>query len=189
MKAATGQGGAVRRRDLLVAVLAPLAVSNLAMAQARPPALKTRSISTTHFRIEIPEKDWRLMPGGLNTLGVLAQKDGAAAIVIEHEMLQIALKPEEVDATFVEIESTTIKERETAGSGFIARIDPNGSRRAVIDFQRRAAAGTEQVRVVVLVHGKHLYRLIAVALQSQFARYEQVFQSVAASFTPLDPAS
>ena len=53
----------------------------------------------------------------------------------------------------------------------------------------RLAAGTEQVRVVVLVHGKHLYRLIAVALQSQFARYEQVFQSVAASFTPLDPAS
>jgi predicted Zn-dependent protease len=56
----------------------------------------------------------------------------------------------------------------------------------VVDFQRRARDGAEQVRVFVLVEGKHLYRLICVAPASQFSKYAPVFQVVCGSFTPLD---
>jgi hypothetical protein len=167
-------------------MLAPLVASRVVAAQSRP-AVRTKPVSTVHFRVDMPQKDWRLLPGGINTLGSLAHKDGTAAIVIEHEPLQIALKPEEVDATFVDLETTTIKEREITGTGFTSRVDRSGSPRAVIDFQRRSPGGPEQVRVFVLVNGKHLYRIACVAPASQFSRYEPVFQVVSSSFTPLDP--
>jgi hypothetical protein len=188
VKAAKVSARGLRRRDLLAVMLAPAAVATAALAQSRPQTVKTRPVSTVHFRIDAPEKDWRLLPGGINTLGALSHKDGAAVIVIEHEMLQIALKPEEVDGTFIEIEAATIKERQITGTGFTSRVDTR-AHRAVIDFQRRSPGGAEQVRVIVLVNGKHLYRLVCVAPAKQFARFEPVFQTVAASFTPLDPTA
>lgn len=172
----------LRRRELLAALLVPIVAPRLS-AQS---AVRTRTVSTTHFRIGVPEKDWRLVSAGLNTLGSIVHKDGAAAIVIEHELLQIALAPEEVNATFVEFELATIKEREATGSGFTARVDPAARRRAIVEFQRKAPDGAEQLKVFVVVQGKHLYRLVCVAPASQFVRYAQVFQTVCDSFTPLD---
>ena len=182
MKAVRTSAFRLRRRDLLATVLAPVMASTLVNAQS---AVRTRPVSTAHFRVGVPEKDWRLLPAGLNTLGSIVHKDGAAAIVIEHELLQIALRPEEVDATFVEFELATIKERETTGTGFTSRIDPGGRRRAVVDFQRGGRDGAEQVRVFVVVEGKHLYRLVCVAPVSQFARQTPVFQAVCDSFAPI----
>ena len=178
-----------RRRDLLMTLLAPMLVPGVALAQSRS-AVKTRSQSTVHFRVDVPEKDWRLVSGGINTLGIIVHKDGAAAVLVEHEALQIALKPEEVDATFADLEASTIKERELTGTGFTSRVDKGGAtQRAVVDFQRRASAGLEQVRLFVLVNGKHLYRLVCVAPAAQFKNFEPAFQAVASSFTPLDPPS
>jgi hypothetical protein len=177
----------LRRRDLLATMLAPMVASSSIFAQ--PKAVRMRPVSTVHFRIGVPEKDWRLQSGGLNTLGSVVHKDGAAAIVIEHELLQIALAPEEVDATFVEFELATIKERATTGTGFTSRIDPSARRRAIIDFQRRGRDGAEQVRVFVVVEGKHLYRLVCSAPAGKFARHAPVFEAVCASFTPLDSPS
>ena len=182
MKAAIEGAFRLRRRDLLGAMLAPLLAARAVLAQS---PVRMRPASTTHFRIGVPEKDWRLLSAGLDTLGGVVHKDGAAAIIIEHELLQIALAPEEVDATFVELELATIKERETTGSGFTSRLDAAGRRRAVVDFQRRGGDGAEQVRVFVVVEGKHLYRLVCVAPASQFARHAAVFQAVCGSFTPL----
>jgi hypothetical protein len=182
VKAVTTSAFRLRRRDLLATVLAPVMASTLVSAQS---VVRTRPVSTAHFRVGVPDKDWRLLPAGLNTLGSIVHKDGAAAIFIEHELLQIALAPEEVDATFVEFELATIKEREPRGSGFTSRVDPAGRRRAVVDFQRAGRDGAEQVRIFVVVEGKHLYRLVCVAPVSQFARQAQVFQTVCDSFTPL----
>jgi hypothetical protein len=186
VRAARTSAFRLRRRDLLAAMLAPVITSRLVSGQS---AVRTRPVSTAHFRVGMPEKDWRLLPAGLNTLGSVVHKDGAAAIVIEHELLQIALAAEEVDATFVEFEVAAIKERETAGSGFTARVDPSGRKRAIVDFQRRGSDGAEQVKVFVVVQGKHLYRLVCVAPAGQFARHAPVFQAVCDSFTPLDAPS
>lgn len=184
MKAVTTSVLRLRRRDLLAAMLVPAIGSRAVLAQSRS-AVRTRPMSTAHFRIDVPEKDWRLLSGGLNTLGIIVHKDHAAEIVIEHELLQIALAPEEVNATFVEFELATIRERETTGSGFTSRVDQAGRRRAIVDFQRRGRDGQEQVRVFVVVEGKHLYRLVCVATAGQFARYAPIFQAVCGSFTPL----
>jgi hypothetical protein len=177
-----------RRRDLLMTMLAPLLLPGAALAQSKPPVVRTKSASTVHFRVDVPEKDWRLVSGGINTLGIIVHKDGAAAVLVEHEALQIALKPEEVDATFADLEASTIKERETTGTGFTSRVEKGGAtQRAVVDFQRRSPSGLEQVRLFVLVNGKHLYRLVCVAPAAQFKTFEPAFQAVASSFTPLDP--
>ena len=108
-------------------------------------------------------------PAGINTLGCLVHKDGAAAIVIEHELLQIALTPEEIDATFVELELATIKEREADRHRFRRRArSRSGRRRAVVDFQRRGAvAARSRCGCSSLVQGKHLYRLVCVAPASR----------------------
>ncbi|MEO7155936.1 MAG: hypothetical protein ABI039_00155 [Vicinamibacterales bacterium] len=188
MKAATEKALRLRRRDLLATMLAPVVLSGSATAQSGGAAVRTRPATTTHFRIELPEKDWRLLPAGVNTLGCLVHKDDVAAIVIEHELLQITLAPDEVDTNFAELEMATIREREVTGTGFSQRLDQTGRRRVVVDFQRRASAGPEQVRVFVLVQGQHLYRLVCASPANQFSRYAQVFQVVCASFTPLDAA-
>jgi hypothetical protein len=186
VKAATTSAFRLRRRDLLAIALAPMTAARAVGAQSGASAVRTRPVSTTRFRLGLPEKDWRLLSAGLNTLGSVVHKDGAAAIVIEHELLQIALKPEEVDANFTELEVAMIKERETTGSGFQSRLNPAGRRRAIVDFQRRGSNGPEQVRVFVMVEGKHLYRLVCVAPANQFARYAPIFDAVGGSFTPLD---
>jgi hypothetical protein len=172
----------LRRRDLLASMLVPVASA----AVAAQSAVRTRTTATTHFRIEVPEKDWRLLSAGINTLACLIHKDDTASIVIEYELLQIALRPEEVDANFADLEMTTIREREMSSTGFTSRVDTAGRRRAVVDFQRRAPGGAEQVRVFVVVQGKQLYRLVCVAPASQFAKFAPVFQTVCGSFTPLD---
>jgi hypothetical protein len=181
--AATISAFRLRRRDLLATILAPVIASRVVSGQS---AVRTRVLSTAHFRVAVPEKDWRLLSAGLNTFGSIVHKDGAAAIVIEHELLQIALAPEEINATFLEFEVSTVKERETTGSGVTGRVDPAGRRRAIIDFQRRGNDGAEQVRVVVVVQGKHLYRLVCVAPAAQFARYAPTFQAVCDSFASID---
>ena len=61
-----------------------------------------------------------------------------------------------------------------------------GLRRSVIVDYRRGAGGAEQVRVFVLLHGRHLYRLVCVAPSGQIARYEPTFQTVCGSFAPSD---
>jgi len=188
VNAASVNRNRLRRRDLLATMLAPVLLSGSAAAQSGGATVRTRPVTTAHFRINLPENDWRLLPAGINTLGCLVHKDSTAAIVIEHELLQISLAPEEVDANFAELEMATIREREMTGTGFARRLDQTGRRRAVVDFQRRAPGGTEQVRVFVLVQGKHLYRLVCASQASQFTRYEAVFQVVCGSFTPLDAA-
>ena len=179
-------GFSLPRRRLLGAMLAPLVVSTTAAAQSGAQTVRTRSASTPRFRINIPEKDWRLLPGGICTHGCLVHKDNAVAIVIEHELLQIALSADEFDRNFSELELAAIREREPSVSQFAARIEQVGTRRAVIVDYRRGAGGGEQVRVFVLIHGRHLYRLVCVAPSGQFTRFEPTFQVVCGSFTPSD---
>ncbi len=173
------------RRRLLGALVAPLVVSTAPAAQSGGQAVRTRSVSTPRFRLDIPEKDWRLLPGGVCTHGCLAHKDNAVAIVIEHELMQIALTADEIDQNFADLELAAVRERETTGTAFVARLGQAGPRRAVVVDYRR---GGEQVRVYVLLHGRHLYRLVCVAPSGQFTRYEPTFQVVCGSFTPLDAA-
>lgn len=150
--------------------------------------IKARPVSTTRFRVDLPDKDWRVVPGGVNTLATLTHREEPVAIVVEYEQLRIALTADEVDATFAELEASAIKEREPNATGLASTIVQAGRRKmVVVTYQRRGTAGPEQVRVVVLVQGQNLYRLVCSAPAKEFPRYAPVFQLVAESFTPLNP--
>ncbi|MEP7117768.1 MAG: hypothetical protein ABI880_09305 [Acidobacteriota bacterium] len=180
------------RRHLLLALVASLAVIPPVAAQkpvpgARPGAGAKAEAPAPNFLIDVPPKDWRLLPGGLRTLGYVAHKDGTAVLVIESEQLQIALNSDEIDGNFADLELADLKEREAGGSAFTSQIAQVGRRRMVmVDYQRRG--GVEHVRVYVVVQGRTLYRLVCVAPAAQFARYSPIFQVMSASFTALDAA-
>ena len=174
------------RRRLLAAMVAPLVAPAAATAQGAS-SVKSRSASTALFRVDLPEKDWRLVPGGVNTLGLVAHDDAPVAIVIEHELLNIALTTDEIDSAYAELEVGTIKERVAGATEVAGAVAQVGRRRmVVVDCQRRGVSGPERVRVFVLLQGRHLYRLVCTAPASQFARYLPVFQLVSTSFVPYD---
>ncbi len=177
----------LRRRDLLATLVGSVVVSASVGAQSRGgTGVRTRPASTPRFRLDLPEKDWRLVAGGVSTMGSLVHKDDGVAMVIEHSLLQIALTPEELDDTFVELEVAELKDRESTGTAFTGQIGQVGTRRVVtIDYQRRGARGADQVRVFVLLQGRHMYRLVCVAPSDQFARHLPAFQAMCGSFTPL----
>lgn len=176
------------RRRLLKTMVASLAVAAPGLAPRDAAAQqRVKPLLAARFRVDAPEKDWRLVPAGINTPGGIVHKDGRAAVIIEHELLQIDLRAEEIDGNFAELELATIKERERDGSGFASRVAQVGRRRAVVvDYKRRSPAGEEQVRVFEVTEGRHLYRLVAVAPSAQFAKYSATFDVVCQSFTPLD---
>ncbi len=187
MTAHRRSGIVLARRRLLGAVAGAFVPA--ALAAQSPGAPRTRPASTPKFSIDLPEKDWRLLPGGLQLLGCVVHKDGAAVLVIEHELLQIALTSDEIDGNFAELELGELKEREPAGSAFTSQIAQVGRRRMVtVDFERRGSSGAEHVRVYVALQGRHLYRLVCVAPSPQFARYAPVFQAMCGSFTTLGTA-
>jgi hypothetical protein len=175
-----------RARRRLLSAFPALLVAAPALAQSGA-RVKTRPASTTRFRVDLPERDWRLVPGGVNTLGTLTHKDEPVAVVIEYEQLQIALNADEIDTTFAELEAGTIKDHEPNASGLAGSITQVGRRKmAMVNYQRRGVAGPEQVRVLVLVQGRNLYRLVCSAPVSMFVRYAPLFQQLAESFTPLN---
>lgn len=180
------------RRQLLgslVGALMSFALVPAALAAQAPGGARTRPASTPKFSIDLPEKDWRLLPGGLQALGCVAHKDDGVVLLIEHELLQIALTSDEIDGNFADLELAELKEHEPAGSAFTSQIAQVGRRRMVmVDFERRGSGGADHVRVYVLLQGRHLYRLVCVAPSPQFTRYAPAFQAMVGSFTALGTA-
>jgi hypothetical protein len=172
------------RRRILTTIAAPLVVASPSAGQSRG-SLRTRPVATPRFRVTLPDKDWRLLPGGINTVACVSHKDDDAAIVIERELLEIPLTADDIDSHFVDLEVGALTEGESAGSGFRGQVaQVEGRRMVVVDYQRVGAAAGEQVRVYVLVLGRHLYRLACVAPVRTFATHAPVFQLVCGSFSP-----
>lgn len=179
------QSPTLPRRRFLAASAAwlPLA-AGLAAADSVPP--RTRPFVSPRFKLDLPEKDWRVVGGGVNTLATLVQKDGAS-VVIEQETLQIALAPEEIDNNFVQLEVGAIQEREIAGSGFQGKVIGRGRQPVVvIDYQRRGFAGPEVVRLFVSISGQRLTRLVCSAPPALFTKLEATFTQISVSVQPVE---
>lgn len=128
-----------------------------------------------------------MLPGGVNTLTCLTNKDNTAVVVVEHEVLQIALAPEEIDANFVQLEMAAIEEREVGGSGFSSKLVARGRQPVVVvDYRRRGVGGAEQVRVYVSVAEQRLFRIVCAAPAALFATFEPTFLQVSSSFQPVN---
>jgi hypothetical protein len=134
-------------------------------------------------RLEFPKKDWLIIPGGTMTVASLTQKSGQAAVVIEHTKLNAPLAPEDITDLFAQLEADQVKELEPTANDVQSKLVSVDNRRMVIvGYTRRGVTGIERVRVYSVPLGSDLYRLTCSAAAPQFARYEQVFAHVAATF-------
>lgn len=135
------------------------------------------------IRFEFPKKDWQLVPGGTVSIVSVTQKSGQAAIVVEHSKLNTALAPDDITDLFAQLEADEIKQQQPDAADLQSKLVAVGNRRLVIvGYTRRGVTGTERVRVYSVPVGSDLYRLTCSAAPQQFARYEQVFAHVAATF-------
>lgn len=135
------------------------------------------------IRFEFPRKDWQLVSGGTVSIVSVAQKSGQAAVVVEHSKLNTALAPDDITDLFAQLEAEQIKQQQPDAADLQSKLVSVGSRRIVIvGYTRRGVTGDERVRVYSVPVGSDLYRLTCSAATQQFARYEQVFAHVAATF-------
>ena len=135
------------------------------------------------IRFEFPKKDWQLVAGGTVSIVSVTQKSGQAAVVVEHTKLNAALAPDDITDLFAQLEADQIKQQQPDASDVQSKLVSVDNRRFVIvGYTRRGVTGTERVRVYSVPVGSDLYRLTCSAAAPQFARYEQVFAHVAATF-------
>lgn len=135
------------------------------------------------IRFEFPKKDWQLVAGGTISIVSLTQKSGQAAVVVEHTKLNAALAPDDITDLFAQLEADQIKQQQPDASDVQSKLVSVDNRRFVIvGYTRRGVTGAERVRVYSVPVGSDLYRLTCSAAAPQFARYEQVFAHVAATF-------
>jgi hypothetical protein len=135
------------------------------------------------IRFEFPKKDWQLVAGGTVSIVSVTQKSGQAAVVVEHTKLNTALAPDDITDLFAQLEAEQIKQQQPDASDVQSKLVSVDNRRFVIvGYTRRGVTGAERVRVYSVPVGSDLYRLTCSAAAPQFARYEQVFAHVAATF-------
>lgn len=135
------------------------------------------------IRFEFPKKDWQLVAGGTVSIVSVTQKSGQAAVVVEHTKLNAALAPDDITDLFAQLEAEQIKlQQPDAGDVQSKLVSVDNRRFVIVGYTRRGVAGAERVRVYSVPVGSDLYRLTCSAAAPQFARYEQVFAHVAATF-------
>ena len=135
------------------------------------------------IRFEFPKKDWQLVPGGILSIVSVTQKSGQAAVVIEHTKLNAALAPDDITDLFAQLEAEQIKQQQPDATDVQSKlVSVRNQRLVIVSYTRRGVAGAERVRVYSVPVGSDLYRLTCSAAVQQFARYEQVFAHVAATF-------
>lgn len=175
-------------------VVAVVLVSAVCLASAWPaaaqslPRMKKFAPGGMGFSIDLPEKDWNVVPGGVESLVVLAQRRFEAAVVIERATLQVELAPEDIGEVFLGVETDHIREMIPSASDIKADLQELGtSRVAAFLYVRSGALGREKVLQYSMPAGKHLYRVVAVARADVFDRHLAVMQAIAASLTPAGP--
>jgi hypothetical protein len=185
-------GRTIRKLRVLDILLGAVLTAASAFAQApapnevgRAPKLDVQPFVAlgNRIRFEFPKKDWQLVPGGTVSLVSVTQKSGQAAVVVEHTKLNAALAPDDITDLFAQLEAEQIKQQQPEAADLQSKLVSVGNRRLVIvGYTRRGVTGAERVRVYSVPVGSDLYRLTCSAAAPQFARYEQVFAHVAATF-------
>ena len=144
------------------------------------------------IRFEYPRKDWEvvprittvIIPGATSPLVSLVQRRREAAVVVEQTKLHQPLALDDITDLFSQLEADSVRERQPLASDVKAKlVDAGGRRFVIVTYGRQGVSGPERIRQYSIPAGADLFRLTCVAAVSQFARYEQVFAHVAASFT------
>lgn len=135
------------------------------------------------LQLDLPKKDWMVLPSSGSVLLVLASKKGDAVVLVERTTLRQALEASDITDLFAQIETDAIKERQPKAADFQSKVLDSGDRRLVaVQYSRPGVLGSERVRQYSLAVGKQLYRVTCIASAGQFTAYDAVFSHIAASF-------
>jgi hypothetical protein len=135
-------------------------------------------------QIDVPRKDWSVLPSSGSVLLILASKKGDAVVLVERSSLSQALDAADITDLFAQIETDAIKERQPKAAEFESKVLDWGDRRLVaVQYARPGVLGSERVRQYSMPLGKQLYRLTCISGAAQFAAYDPVFAHIAASFS------
>ena len=161
--------------------------------QAKPKNIDNPRVFPGAFSIELP-KDWQLVPGHAGTVFSIVEKNrqsqGGAVITLEFLRLQAPLDPELI-AGAGERELKAVQNWESSGKQFTSQVKKGASGPfIVIQYNRPGlSGGDDHVVQYSMPAGTTMYRLICVAPAASLDKYRPVFAHVAASFTPVKPAS
>lgn len=153
---------------------------------ARTPsvAFESRRAVDAPVQIDVPKKDWMVLPTGESVLVVLASRLGDAVVLVERSALLQTLEPSQITDLFVQLEVDAIKVRHPKAADFKTRLLDVGDRRFIaVEYARPGVLGSERVRQYSLPIGKSLYRVTCISLASKFALYDPVFSHIAGSFS------
>ena len=135
------------------------------------------------FTMEIPRRDWSIVPGAGAVVTSVVNKKGDAAIVIEQASLKQALAPDDITDLFADLERELVLEREPKATDFQTRVLEDGGRKLVaVQFVRPGMTGMERVRQFSIPAGRRLYRISCVAALGSYAANEAWFAHAVATF-------
>jgi uncharacterized membrane protein len=188
----------MRRLIVFICVAACAAVFASAATPAQAPAAKAdpwlakstrlqfqpQRAADAPVQLDLPRKDWSVLPSSGSVLLILASKKGDAIVLVERSSLQQALEAADITDLFAQIETDGIKERQPKATDFQSKVLDSGDRRLVaVQYARPGVLGSERVRQYSVPVGRQLYRLTCISSAAQFASYDPVFAHIAASFT------
>lgn len=191
----------MRRRITVVSAVALLVVSLVAalpaaargQAAAKPDPWLARTTrvqfqpqraADAPLQMDVPRKDWMVLPSSGSLLLVLAARKGDAVVLVERSALRQPLEAADITDLFAQIEVDAIKERQPKAADFQSKVLDAGDRRLVaVQYARPGVLGNEKVRQYSWPIGKQLYRMTCISSAAQFAGYDAVFSHIAASFT------
>jgi hypothetical protein len=135
-------------------------------------------------QLDVPRKDWNVLPSSGSVLLILASKKGDAVVLVERTSLAQPLEPADITDLFAQIETDAIKERQPKATDVQSKVLDAGDRRLVaVQYGRSGVLGSERVRQYSVPVGKSLYRVTCISSVAQFAAYDPVFSHIAASFS------
>jgi hypothetical protein len=154
-------------------------VSRAAKLQVRP-----QRSADAPLQVEIPTRDWMVLPSSGGVVLVAASRKGDAVVLIERSTLRQALDPADITDLLAQIETDAIKERQPKATEFQSKVLDSGGRRLVaVQYSRPGVLGNERVRQYSVPVGTDLYRVTCISSAARFAAYDPVFSHMAASLS------
>jgi hypothetical protein len=151
-----------------------------------PRGIEFQNTSGAGFSVDVPRKDWLVVPPAGGLVLAVVHRSGRAAIYIERSKLNQPLGPDDVTDLFAQLEADTVRERQSGASAIEQKLLTAGDRRLVaVQFDIVRGGGSDRVRQYSFPSGTWLFRVSCTAPAADFAKYEPVFAYVAASFQPV----
>jgi hypothetical protein len=136
------------------------------------------------LQLDLPKKDWMVLPSSGSVLLVLASRKGDAVVLLERLALTLVLEAADITDLFAQIEIDAIKKQTPRAAEFQSRVLNAGARRLVaVQYGRPGVLGSERVRQYSIPIDKQLYHVTCISSAAQFGTYDAVFSHIAASFT------